>query len=266
MGSVATITLYADSPEQAQRAFVAAFARIAQLNRILSDYDPQSELSRACEIGTQPSSDLLAVLTYAQRLAGETAGAFDITVGPLTRLWRAARKTGVLPTQAQIDAALARAGFLKLGIEKGAIRCSAVGMLLDAGGLAKGYAADEAAAALRKVGVTSVLVALSGDIAIGDPPPGRDGWKVKVLDKVRLLSNCAVSTSGDEFQFAVFNGVRYSHIVDPRSGVALRESRTVAVIAPKAIDSDAIATAVSVAGRDLVDKLPSTYKAQVFIQ
>jgi FAD:protein FMN transferase len=266
MGSIATITLYAESSDQAQHAFVAAFRRIGQLNQILSDYDPGSELSRACQDRRPVSPELWTVLTHAQRLASESGGAFDITVGPLTHLWRKARKTKKMPEAAEITEARGRSGHVHLSMENRAVRCSVAGMRLDAGGIAKGYAADEALAEIRKAGVTSALVAVSGDIAIGDAPPGKDGWRVKVLNKVRVLSHCAVSTSGDEFQFVEIDGVRYSHIIDPRTGMPLRDSRTVAVIAKTGIDADSLATAVSVAGSEIVDKLHKAYKAEIQLQ
>ena len=265
MGSVVSITLYAENSDQAQQAFVAGFKRIAQLNRILSDYDPGSELSHACE-GRNASPELIQVVTHAQKLAEETGGAFDITVGPLTGLWRAARKAKKMPAESDIAQARERSGYQKLTVKDGALRCATSGMRLDAGGIAKGYAADEALAAIRKTGVMSALVAVSGDLAIGDAPPGKKGWRVKVLNEIRELSNCAVSTSGDEFQFVELDGVRYSHIIDPRTGLALRDSRTVAVIARNGIDADAIATAVSVGGRESIEKLRLIYNAEILLQ
>jgi FAD:protein FMN transferase len=247
MGSIVSITLYAESSEDAQRAFVAAFARIEELDRILSDYDPQSELSRACDLDKPLGPDLLAVIGHAQKLAVETQGAFDITVGPLTRLWRESRRTKQLPSPAKITEALNRSGYTKLSLENGRLRCAVPGMQLDAGGIAKGYAADEALAAIRKVGVTRALVAVSGDIVCGDAPPGKPGWKVHVQDQTLTITNSAVSTSGDEFQHVDFGGVRYSHIIDPRNGMALRDSRPIAIIGTKGIETDSLATAMSVA-------------------
>ena len=239
MGTIATITLYATTTEQAQHAFVKAFARIAELNAILSDYDRHSELSRFCHSHREPSKDLSAVLQFAREVHVATGGAFSIMAGPLTHLWRRARKENRLPTQKEIDEARKLSGSC---------------VQLDAGGIAKGYAADETLAVLRELGIRSALVAISGDIAIGDPPPGREGWKVKIADAVRTLRNTAVSTSGDTYQRHEVDGVRYSHIIDPRTGWALRDSKRVAVIARTAIEADAIATAVSVAGAHVVQR------------
>jgi thiamine biosynthesis lipoprotein len=248
MGTLVTITLYADSDDQAQRGFIAAFRRIHALDGILSDYKPESELSRVCETNGPVSPELITVLAHAQRLAAETDGAFDITVGPLTRLWRQARAQKRFPTNEAIAEALHRSGYRKLQLGRD-VRCLVPGMRLDAGGIAKGYAADEALAVLRRMGISSALVAVSGDIAIGDPPPGQSGWRVRLGDEMRTLSNVGVSTSGDEFQFVEIDGVRYSHIIDPRTGMPLQNSRNVSVIAPSAMEADALATAKSVSAK-----------------
>jgi FAD:protein FMN transferase len=247
MGTLVTITLYADSAEQAQRGFIAAFARIEALNGILSDYRPDSELSRVCEIATL-SPELITVLTHAQRLAKETGGAFDITAGPLSRLWRKARAEKRLPADGALTDALRRSGYRKLKVSEdaGTAQCLVPAMQLDAGGIAKGYAADEAVAALRKIGIHSALVAISGDIAVGDAPPGEMGWRIHVQGQTVTLSNAGVSTSGNEFQFVEIDGIRYSHIFDPRTGKALRNSDSVSVVANSGMEADALATAISV--------------------
>ena len=266
MGTLVQIALYADTPDQAQQAFVAGFARIAQLNRILSDYDPESELSRVCEADTRLSRELLTVLNHGQKLAEETKGAFDITVGPITRLWRMARREKQLPSKAQIAEALNRSGFRKLKVRSWQIGCTVPGMKLDAGGVAKGFAGDEALVAMRKAGVTSAMVAISGDIVLGDAPPEKPGWRVQVLGQTLTLSNAAVSTSGDEFQFIELGGTRYSHIVDPRTGMALRNSHAVGVVAKKGIDADSIATAVSVAGPAIAKKLSARHQIRIITE
>ena len=251
MGTLVTITLYADSPEQAQQGFVTAFRRIEQLDSIFSDYKPNSELSHVCDAAVSP--ELLRVLRYSQQLAAETDGAFDITVGPLTRLWRGARKTKHLPGAAELTEALSRSGYRKLDVDP--VRCLVPGMQLDAGGIAKGYAADEALEALRSAGIRSALVAMSGDITASDAPPGRAGWRVRVQEYEVSLENQAVSTSGDQYQFVVIDGVRYSHILDPRTGIPLRNSRTVSVIADRGMEADALATTISVIGLELAKGL-----------
>jgi thiamine biosynthesis lipoprotein len=250
MGTLVSITLYAASPEQAQRAFASAFDRIEALNAILSDYKSDSELSRVCRSDAPLSPELSTVLLHSERLARKTDGAFDVTAKPVIDLWRVARDKRRLPMRDEVSTALRRSGYRKLEISSDGrhVRCLADGMQLDLGGIAKGYAADEALRILAQEGIGSALVAMSGDLVMSAAPPGRDGWRVRVQDQVLSLANAAVSTSGDEFQFVEIDGVRYSHIIDPRTGMALRDVPTVSVIAPSGIQADSLATALSVVG------------------
>lgn len=265
MGTIVSITLYADSPEQARQAFAAAFRRIAQLDQILSDYNPQSELSRICTLNAPMSADLLTVVHAAQKLSAKTDGTFDITVGPLSRLWRSARKARRLPDEAELNDALARSGYRKLKVKNGVAHCAVSGMQLDAGGIGKGYAGDEALKTIRQQGITRALIAVSGDIVAGDSPPDQPGWRVKIPGEIIHLSNAAVSTSGDEFQYLEVDGIRYSHIFDPRTGRALKNSRTVAVIAKTGIDADSLTKAVAVGGEEIVERLRKKTDVRIII-
>ncbi len=263
MGTLMRITLYAhDSPEAAS-AFHAAFTRISALDAALTDYQPQSELNqltqRAVNHPVKVSGDLLAVLLKAEQFSRETDGAFDVTIGPVTHLWRAARKRHTVPTQAEIASAKARTGFRKLHIDIAAqtVKVDEPGMELDVGGIAKGYAADQALAVLAARGVKSALVAASGDLAFSGPPPGKAGWRIQVdpvgqvegpLTRVLFMTNGAVSTSGDHEQHLDAGGDRYSHIVDPHSGRGLTSRMAVSIVARAGIDADAAATAFEVLG------------------
>jgi FAD:protein FMN transferase len=241
-----------------------AFDRVAELNQIFSDYLVESEvslLSKApAHAPVKVSDDLLAVLLQSQKLAERTDGAFDVTIGPMVRLWRRARKDQKLPTAVQIAGARERTGHQKLIIDPSAktVTKTVENMVLDFGGIAKGYAADEALRILREGGASMALVAASGDIALGDPPPGKTGWSVG-LETLEMaapgeasfsLAHAAVSTSGDTQRFLVIEGKRYSHIVDPKTGLGLTDRIAVSVIAPTATLSDSYATAVSVLGRE----------------
>jgi thiamine biosynthesis lipoprotein len=263
MGTLFRIKLYAGSPEQAQAGFRAAYARVGQLDDILSDYKPDSELSRLSRapagIPFAVSADLFHVVEAAQHLAGQTDGAFDITLGPVIRLWREARKTGRLPDTAALEMAGRLCGYRKLELDAGrhTIKLEQNGMQLDVGGIAKGYAADEALRALSSLGIRSALVAASGDLAFSNPPPGKSGWTIGIdsfdqadapFAKVLDLANAAVSTSGDAEQHLDANKKRYSHIIDPKTDIGLTEPLTVTVVASKGIDADSLATALSVMG------------------
>lgn len=263
MGTLFRIKLYAANPAQAQRAFRAAFDRIAELDDILSDYKPDSELNRLCKTAVhrpvKVSNDLLQIVSASEKLSEETNGAFDITIGPVTHLWRTARDSNRLPDKEAMQKAEARCGFRKLHIDRThrTATLDQAGMQLDAGGIAKGYAADEALAVLSKLDIHSALVAASGDLAFSDAPPGQAGWKIGIdsLDRpdagftrVLLLSNGAVSTSGASEQHLDANGIRYSHIIDPKTAKGLTRPIMVTIVARHGIDSDSLATAVSVLG------------------
>jgi len=258
MGTLVSIKLYAADETQARAAFRAAFDRIAQIDAALSDYLPDSELNRICReaVGrpVHASADLFEVAAAAQQLARETDGAFDITSGALTHLWREARKRQRVPDASAIEAARLRCGYPKLHVDaiRHTLELDSPDMQLDVGGIAKGYAADQALAALSKLGIHSALVAASGDLAFSGAPPGEHGWKIGVdaLDGPLLLTDAAVSTSGGSEQHLDAAGARYSHIVDPKTGMGLTSEASVTIVARHGIDADAAATAVSVLGRD----------------
>lgn len=185
------IILYANDEGEANKASEAAFERVKQLNLLLSDYDPMSELSRLTAAGpTQDgvavSPELWTTLSRAQRLAEESDGAFDVTVGPYSRLWRRARRQHALPSPERLAEAKAVAGYRNLELKPnadgktGTVRVLKEKMQLDLGGIAKGYAADEALAVLRKAGIEQAMVAASGDMAFGEPPPGETGWRIGI--------------------------------------------------------------------------------------
>lgn len=278
MGVPFRIVLYAKDPANANGAARAAFRRVSELNDILSDYESESELNRLTRTaGTgksvRLSDDLWRVLSRAQEIARASNGAFDVTAGPYISLWRRARRQHELPSPARLEQARNAVGYNKLILDrsKRSARLLVPKMRLDLGAIAKGYAADEALKTLRKHGITRAMVMASGDIAAGDPPPGRPGWRIEIapLDvpgapprRFVLLKRYGLATSGDVFQFVEINGVRYSHIVDPRTGIGLTDHSLVTVIAPDAMTADALATAVSVLGphdgMKLVEQMPGT--------
>jgi len=263
MGTTFRIVLYAKDEATAKKAAKAAFARIAELNAIMSDYQPTSELMRLCDkAGGTPvevSVDLFAVLQKSDEFAKLTDGAFDVSISPVVRLWRKARRSRELPKAEEIKKALALVDYRKIKLDaKGrTVQLLLMGMLLDLGGIAKGYAADAALAVLRQHGISRALVAAGGDIATGDPPPDGPGWKVGIAplknpgaepELYLSLKNAGVSTAGDAEQFVEINGKRYSHIIDPKTGYGLVGRRSVTVIAPNAMTSDGIDTSICVMG------------------
>lgn len=253
MGTQFRVTVYATDIPKAQAAIRAAFARGHDLDRKLSDYKPDSELNQLHRGRNQVSGDLYAVLAYGRQVAEETSGSFDVTIGPLIRLWRTARKSATLPDPQSLREAKSRSGYKRLKLTKpDTVELKSANMQLDLGGIAKGYAADEMLKSLRQSGFPMALIAASGDLAIGDAPPARPtGWRVELgaTGEIRELHNCGVSSSGDESQFVVIQGERYSHIVNPKTGVGLKSGGMLSVIAPSAMEADAWATAGNVSGR-----------------
>jgi thiamine biosynthesis lipoprotein len=263
MGTTFEIVLYAPDEPTAERACAAAFARIDQLNRIFSDYDPESEASRLGKSAPhrEPQSvsqELWDVLQKSLRLSQETDGAFDVTVGPLTRLWRRAHRRRELPGGERLRQAQAAVGWqhVRLDGRTKTVQLLTADMRFDFGGVAKGYAGDEAIRVLRQHGIGRALINGGGDMAIGDPPPGQRGWRIGVAplepqqppSRILLLANCGIATSGDAWQYVEIDGRRYSHLVDPRTGIGVTDRSSVTVVAPDGTTADSLASAVTVLG------------------
>src|SRR5437773_6196241 len=170
------------------------------------------------------------------------------------------------PLPARLAQALQAVGHKKLRLDsrRHTVELLKPNMRLDLGAIAKGYAADEALRVLRRQGITRALVAGGGDMTLGDRPPGKRGWRIEIapLDTTNapparfvLLANAGLATSGDVFQHVEIGGKRYSHIVDPRTGIGLTDHSLVTVIAQDGITADSLATAVSVLGPEKGKKL-----------
>jgi len=263
MGVEFRIVLFAPSGQKARTAADAAFERIRELDQKLSDYKKDSELNRLVRAGgpgktLTVSEDLFAVLRLSETYSELSEGAFDITVGPLTWLWRKARRLGRLPSDAERKAALLRVGQDKVHLlpAKRAVRLDRADMALDLGGIAKGYAVDRALDVLRAHGLPRALVDGSGDIAVGEAPPNQPGWIIAVSPTGELetrsfvMRRGAIATSGDSYGRVVIDGKRYSHIVDPHTGFGLVDSAAVTVLAHDCTQADALATVVSLLGAE----------------
>ena len=277
MAAPLRIVCYHASPEHATTACRQAASRVRELNSVFSDYQEDSEVRRLCETAGRGqavpvSPDLWELLSLSQEISRQSGGAFDVTLGPLIRLWRRTRTLGELPPARRFEEARQAVGFDKVRLDAAArtVELTVPGMRLDFGAIAKGYAVDAALHVLRENGVPRALVDLGGDIGLGDPPPGREGWVIAVAplepdQPPRFfvsLRNCGTATSGDRYRFVIIEGVRYSHILDPKTGLGITTPREVMVIAPTGAAADAWATAISVlgpeAGLPLVDGLADT--------
>jgi len=280
MGTEFRIVLYAADEDAGFSAAGDAFARIRQLDWTFSDYDDDSEARELVELGagTHAASDeLCEVAALALEVTRASGGAFDVTVGPVTRLWRRALRRGTAPDEERLVQAREAVGADKLGVDvqAGTLTLRADDMRLDFGGIAKGYALDEALRVLATHGIERALVDGGGDVACGAPPPGEAGWLVAIDappdlaggagaagDRGRVavrIAHAALATSGDLARGGVVDGAPRSHVLDPRTGVALPASprRASALVTrgpgwcarPGAL-ADAVASALLVLGAD----------------
>jgi len=278
MGTKFSVVCYAESREVAEKA-AAAFLNAEEVNQVASDYLPESELSLLASrpVGKPiPISPLLyELLDFSRRLAEATKGAFDPTLGPLTKLWRETRANRTLPDAEKLKAARASVGWqhFTLDPKSRTITLHRANMAFDLGGVAKGYAADLMLETLAEAGISQALITAGGDIRLGAAPPGREGWNVAIKtfdlsgnDEILTLSNAAVSTSGDLHQSVEIDGVKYSHILDPATGLGLTRRIAASVISDNAKLSDALATAACVLGADgseTLRKMPGVREVKI---
>jgi len=274
MGVQVRLVMYTTNESAAKAAATAAFERVADLETILSDYQHDSELMLLCDragSGSVPvSDDLFRVLEYAEKVSQASDGAFDVTVGPVVQLWRAARRSKNLPDPLALASARAKVGhhLMKLDRRARTVALAIPGMRLDLGGIGKGYAGDEAIKILREHGVASALFEAGGDIVVSAAPPDRAaGWLIETQDGRRFdLADAAVSTSGYTEQFVEIDGITYSHVVDPRTGIGLTNQFAATVIARRGITTDALSTAATVLGPERAALLFKRFDARGWVR
>jgi len=262
MGSPFKLVFYAGTDSLAQIAADSAFRRIERLNEVMSDYRDGSEINKLSAtsgegIWVPVSKELFDILAVSQDISAKTEGVFDVTLGPVVQMWRHATRKGIFPERKEIDQALSKTGYRKMELNAVSqkVLLKQKGMRLDIGGLGKGFAAEEAMKVLKNFGITSAMMDAGGKIVLTNPPPGTHGWKITISngsDSLRTmeLSNIAVATSGPTYRYMEYNGIRYSHIVDPKTGIGLLFHVRTTVISPDGTVADALATAFSVAGID----------------
>ena len=261
MGTECRITLEAASEPEAAEAARMAFARIGEIERVLSDYDEGSEVSALARapggVWLDASATLVDALEKSRIVHEASGGAFDVALGRLSRLWRASRASGALPDALALADAVEHSGMRHVLVDRagGRIMLAREGVRLDFGGIGKGIGVDAGAAALREQGVDRFLIQFGGDITVGDAPTGSaDGWIIEYADgsgvrRRGAFAGVSISTSGDLAQFVEIDGERYSHILDPGTGLGLRGGAASTVIADEAWLADAAATAACVMGR-----------------
>jgi thiamine biosynthesis lipoprotein len=263
LGTFVTISAYGEHRERVNDAISAAFEEFRRIDSLMSIHRADSELSllnaRAAAEPVVVSPDLFRVIARAQEIAELTEGGFDITIRPLADLWGFLWKEYHLPTDEQLKTVLTRVNhqLVQLDAKKRTVYFLMSGVSIDLGGIAKGYAVDCAIERLRSMGVGIAMVKAGGDLRVIGLPPGKAHWIVQLEDpgkaghRTRIpLRDAALSTSGNYENFFEINGVRYSHILNPRTGRPVQGIAACTVVAPTCMDSDAMATACFVYGAE----------------
>jgi thiamine biosynthesis lipoprotein len=284
MGTSARLTAVPDREAEAhegamEAALDDAEAELRSVEAAMSSWLDASELSalNRAPVGEPVplSAETLAVLKAAQRLYDTTGGAFDVTCGPLIDLWREAADAGELPALDALERARSVSGWAGFELREGEAVRTMEGARIDLGGIAKGYAIDEAVETLREAGgVAGGLVDVGGDVRVFGASPGGGAWQVglrapeeqpRPWGKI-AVSDGAVATSGHYARYFEIDGKRYSHIIDPRTGRPAEEaSLTVTVVGPSALRADAWATALAVLGPEGLDELASEPGLEAFV-
>jgi thiamine biosynthesis lipoprotein len=265
MGSTYSVALYGTDRVQMEAAADAALDEARRLDELLSNYRPESEWSQvnrhAAEKPMRISPELYRLFADCLEYSRESEGAFDISVGPLMKVWGFYKGTGHLPHRAEVAAALTKVGYRHIHLDPKAqtVWFDRPGVELDPGGIGKGYAVDRMVDVLKRKGVKVALVAGSDSsiYGMGAPPNESRGWAVDVKDPWDhrktvaevFLKDMSLSTSGSYEKFFRAEGRTYAHIMDPRTGFPAQGSVSVSVIAPRTIDSEAWAKPYFVNGR-----------------
>ncbi|MGA1843918.1 MAG: FAD:protein FMN transferase [bacterium] len=274
LGTVVEVTAVSNDPVVADAAISSAFQRMRDIEAEMSARLPGNQVDRIGKhAGKGPvrvSMELLAVIETCQRYSALTHGAFDITIAPVTRLWKFDAPTTMIPSAEDVNAALSLVGFEMIHFDsnEGTISLDRPGMGLDLGGAAKGYAVDEAVRRLKESGITAGIVNAGGDLRCFGMKPDGTSWHIGIQDPRHqdriigsiLLDDMALVTSGDYERYIVHEGVRYHHIIDPKTGWPAQGCMSVSVASASALDADILSTAIFVLGpqqgMEILERLP----------
>jgi len=275
MGTSVEITVSQTDSQRAEEATAAAFREVQRMDRLMSHYRQGSEVSQitrhAGEKETAVSPETLEVIERALYFSRLSGGAFDITIGPVFRLWNF--REGKIPEEKSLQENLKKVDYRKIKVDriKSSVYLEGRGMELDLGAIAKGYAVDRAAAVLRQAGVENFLVSAGGDLTVSGAKGKGMPWSIgirhprlpsELLAQLRPVQ-AAVATSGDYEKFFLKGGERYHHILTPATGLPARECQSVTIMAPSAMDADALATSIFVLGPKegfaLLERLPDVH-------
>lgn len=273
MGTILEITLVTSDAAKAHAALERCFAEVARLESVFTSWRADGELARLnAHAGRGPqraSPELIRILLEARAFATSTDGAFDVTVGPLVQLWRVAGERGTLPSAAELALARSRVGIERVAIDEASASIALeAGMAIDLGGLAKGWTLDRIGEALRSEGFARALLNFGGSslLALGSPDDG-PGWRIRVgAGPLLELRDVSVSVSDSFGQLVEIGGRRFSHIVDPRTGLPIQHAQRAIVFAEAGSTAEAWSTALVVfPAAEGIARLESRAEAQARI-
>lgn len=280
MGSAFNLIIVSADSNKANHLARKSYELVDSLNHIFSNYDSSSELSKInASAGLLPykmSRAMLDLVQKSQYAYIQSKGAYDISIGPLSSLWRNARKAKLFPEASTVLATKKLVGLNQVKINKrlGTIFLPNANMQLDFGGIAKGYIAQWVINFLKANGIQQALVDAGGDIVMSGAPLNQQGWLIGVnlpettdqlLNKKLQLSNCSVATSGDVYQFIEYKGVKYSHIINPLTGYGVTNLRNVTIVAKTGATADWLATACSILPIKEAKQLAISHQAALLI-
>jgi len=280
MGTFAEVSIYSSDEKTAGKAIEGALDEMERMDRIMSNYKNDSELSKvnkkAAKSPVPCNAELLDVIEQSQYYSELSGGAFDITISPIVALWGFFREKGHVPPDKEIEKLLPAVSYKNIVINKSndtkkpaTIFLKNTQTQIDLGAIGKGYAVDKALENIKKCGIDNGCINLGGNIYVLGTPPGKNAWKIGVQHPRNVneilgyleLKNEATATSGDYERFFEFNGKRYSHIINPQTGTPVSGTIATTIVAPTGTEVDALSTIVFVLGHEkgmeLIKKIPN---------
>lgn len=281
MGSAFQLIFYDSDSIHAVNLSKIAFLIVDSLNNSFSDYLTNSEIAKINNSAGNGQSiniskDLENILLQSKAAYLKSEGAFDITIGQLTKLWRKSRIEKIMPNKVDLNIKLAAVGFKYLIIDttKHSAKLLKKGASIDLGGIGKGYAAQKVYDFFVKNKIKKILVNAAGNMTAGEPPKGKKDWEIEIEmpslinysnQKIVGLQNISISTSGDAFQFVEIEGKRYAHIINPKTGLGLSYQRQVSIICENAAKADWLSTACYILTIKKALKLAEKENAEIII-
>lgn len=264
MYTIVSITVYSDSKKKAKDAINEAFRELDRIGNLLNFYSEKSEITKINKnAGIRPvkvSRETMEIIKKALFVSDNTEGSFDITVGPLVRLWDFKNKR--LPNDKELKDKLKFIGYKNIILNEydNTVFIKKKGSQIDLGGIIKGYSADKVVELLKNKGIDAGLVAVGGDIKTFGLRPDKKPWSIgiqnprqksaddEIIAVVKSLSELAISTSGDYEKYFILDGIRYHHLLKPSTGYPSYNSRSVTVISKESALSDAFSTGIFILG------------------